>query len=72
MTDADHSGRGPDRALETFSKDYSERWKAKTDCREGYVIQQCKQGPKATPTPSAAAPGQGQQQAPQQPPPSGN
>ena len=48
------------KALEKFSKDYSERWKEKTDCREGYVIQQCKQGPKATPTPSAAAPpGQG-------------
>src|SRR5215208_681157 len=43
------------KALESFSKKYSERWKEKTDCREGYVIQQCKQGPKATPTPSAAA-----------------
>src|SRR5688572_26337069 len=48
------------KALEAFSKEYSERWKEKTDCREGYVIQQCKQGPKATPTPPAAAPpGQG-------------
>ena len=56
------------KALETFSKDYSKRWKEKTDCREGFVIQQCKQGPKATPTPTAAAPGQ----APQQAPPSGN
>src|SRR5829696_1204063 len=56
------------KALETFSKDYSKRWKEKTDCREGYVIQQCKQGPKATPTPTAQAPGQ----APQQAPPSGN
>ena len=56
------------KALESFSKEYSERWKEKTDCREGYVIQQCKQGPKATPTPSASAvPGQ-----PQQAPPSGN
>ena len=45
------------KALEKFSKDYSKRWKEKTDCREGYVIQQCKQGPKATPTPSAAPPG---------------
>jgi foldase protein PrsA len=53
------------KALETFSKDYSKRWKEKTDCREGYVIQQCKQGPKATPTPTAAAPGQ----APAQPQP---
>ena len=57
------------KALEDFSKKYSERWKKKTDCREGYVIQQCKQGPKATPTPSAAAPGQGQ---PQATPPAGN
>ena len=56
------------KALEAFSKDYADRWKQKTDCRQGYVIQQCKQGPKATPTPSAAAPGQGQQT----PPPSGN
>jgi parvulin-like peptidyl-prolyl isomerase len=52
------------KALEAFSKDYSARWKKKTDCREGYVIQQCKQGPKATPTPTqGAAP----QQAPVQP-----
>src|SRR5215217_3315277 len=56
------------KALESFSKKYSKRWKEKTDCREGFVIQQCKQGPKATPTPSAAPPGQ----APQQAPPSGN
>jgi foldase protein PrsA len=44
------------KALEKFSKDYSKRWKEKTDCRKGYVIQQCKQGPKATPTPTQAAP----------------
>jgi foldase protein PrsA len=44
------------KALQAFSKDYSDRWKQKTDCREGYVIQQCKQGPKATPTPTAGAP----------------
>lgn len=46
------------KALAAFSKDYSDRWKAKTDCREGYVIQQCKQGPKATPTPTQGAPNQ--------------
>jgi foldase protein PrsA len=46
------------KALEAFSKDYADRWKAKTDCREGYVIQQCKQGPKATPTPTQGAPNQ--------------
>jgi foldase protein PrsA len=44
------------KALEAFSKKYSKKWKAKTDCRKGYVIQQCKQGPKATPTPTATAP----------------
>ncbi len=49
------------KALEDFSKDYAERWKEKTDCREGYVIQQCKQGPKATPTPTQGAPGAPQQ-----------
>ena len=32
------------KALEEFSKEYSERWKEKTDCREGYVIQQCSSG----------------------------
>jgi foldase protein PrsA len=40
------------KALEAFSKEYSKRWKEKTDCREGFVIQQCKQGPDATPTPT--------------------
>jgi foldase protein PrsA len=56
------------KALESFSKDYSNRWKEKTDCREGYVIQQCKQGPKATPTPTQGAPATGGgQQAPAAP-----
>jgi foldase protein PrsA len=52
------------KALEDFSKKYSEKWKAKTDCREGYVIQQCKQGPKPTPTPAQppTAPNQPNQQ----------
>jgi foldase protein PrsA len=55
------------KALEEFSKTYSEKWKEKTDCREGYVIQQCKQGPKATATPAQGAPPQ--QAPPTQPPP---
>jgi foldase protein PrsA len=46
------------KALQTFSKQYSDRWKEKTDCREGFVIQQCKQGPDATPTPTPGAPPQ--------------
>jgi len=61
------------KALETFSKGYSERWKEKTDCREGFVIQQCKQGPDATPTPAQGAPpgGAPPQQAPPQQVPQG-
>src|SRR3712207_6431510 len=52
------------KALEAFSKEYSERWKEKTDCREGYVIQQCKQGPKASPAHRRA----GARGAPRRPP----
>ena len=61
------------KALETFSTQYSERWKEKTDCREGFVIQQCKQGPDATPTPAQGAPpgGAPPQQAPPQQVPQG-
>ncbi len=50
-------------AIKKFSDEYTKRWKEKTDCREGFVIQQCKQGPKATPTPT---PGAVQQQPPSQ------
>jgi foldase protein PrsA len=46
------------KALESFSKKYSDKWKERTDCREGYAIQQCKNGPKATPTPTPGAPPQ--------------
>jgi parvulin-like peptidyl-prolyl isomerase len=49
-------------AIQKFSDKYTKRWKEKTDCREDYVIQQCKQGPDATPTPTP-----GQAQPPQQP-----
>ena len=36
-------------------KDFTKRWKDKTECSEGYKTSDCKNGPKATPTPSAAA-----------------
>ena len=39
-------------------KDFTKRWKDKTECSDGYLTTDCKNGPKATPTPSAAAPGQ--------------
>ena len=44
------------KALEAFSKGYSEEWREKTECREGFLVQQCKNGPKATPTPTPGAP----------------
>src|SRR5215208_3426467 len=45
------------KALDKFVKSFRKRWKAKTDCREGYRTQDCKNAPKPTPTPSATPPG---------------
>jgi foldase protein PrsA len=42
------------KALDTFVKDFTKRWKEKTECSEGYKTSDCKNGPKATPTPSVA------------------
>lgn len=42
-------------ALDTFVKDFTKRWKDKTECSEGYKTTDCKNGPKATPTPTVAA-----------------
>jgi parvulin-like peptidyl-prolyl isomerase len=44
------------KSLDSFVKSFRKRWKAKTDCREGYRTQDCKNAPKATPTPTATAP----------------
>src|SRR3954465_1057041 len=43
------------KALDTFVKDFTKRWKDKTECSEGYKTPDCKNGPKATPPPSVAA-----------------
>jgi foldase protein PrsA len=43
------------KALDTFVKDFRKRWKEKTDCREGYVTQDCKNAPTPTPTPPRGA-----------------
>jgi foldase protein PrsA len=51
------------KALDTFVKDFTKRWKDKTECSEGYKTSDCKNGPKATPTPAATDP---TQQAPTQ------
>jgi foldase protein PrsA len=41
------------KALDTFIKDFRSRWKDKTECRDGFVTTDCKNGPDATPTPTA-------------------
>src|SRR4051794_1535399 len=48
---------GPQKAPGTFGKGLPTRSKEKTECSEGYKVTDCKNGPKATPTPTAAAPG---------------
>jgi len=45
------------KALDSFVKDFTKRWKEKTECSEGYKTSDCKNGPKATPTPTAPAGG---------------
>jgi foldase protein PrsA len=44
------------KALDQFVKDFTKKWKERTECREGYVTQQCSNAPKQKPTPT---PGQG-------------
>jgi foldase protein PrsA len=45
------------KALTRFANGYQKRWRAKTECRDGFKTPECKNGPKPTPTPTAA-PGQ--------------
>jgi foldase protein PrsA len=54
------------KALAAFVKNFQKKWKAKTECREGYMTQSCKNAPKPTPTPTPTAVPQapGQQPAP--------
>jgi foldase protein PrsA len=42
------------KALDAFVKKFRDKWKGKTECRDGYKTTDCKNGPKATPTPTAA------------------
>jgi foldase protein PrsA len=55
------------KALDTFVKGFRKKWKAQTDCRKGFVTQDCKNAPKPTPTPTPAGGGQPVQPAPAQP-----
>jgi foldase protein PrsA len=43
------------KSLDTFVKDFRKKWKDKTECRDGYVTQDCKNAPKPKPTPTPAA-----------------
>src|SRR3954447_19154832 len=43
------------KALDAFVKDFTKRWKDKTECSDNYKTTDCKNGPKATPTPTAPA-----------------
>jgi foldase protein PrsA len=49
------------KALEAFIKDFQEQWKEKTTCREGYVIQDCKNAPKPKTTATTGARTEGDQ-----------
>jgi foldase protein PrsA len=43
------------KSFDTFVKDFRKKWKERTDCREGFATQDCKNAPK--PTPTATPPG---------------
>jgi foldase protein PrsA len=43
------------KALDAFVKDFRKKWKEKTDCREGFETQDCKNAPDPTPTPTPGA-----------------
>jgi foldase protein PrsA len=60
------SSQNQQKALDKFVKSFRKRWKEKTDCREGYRTADCKNAPKATPTPTPPA-GTGQPAQPTQP-----
>jgi foldase protein PrsA len=44
------------KALNGFITKFRSTWRAKTECRKGYITSDCKNGPKPTPTPSTTAP----------------
>jgi len=61
------SSQNQQKALDAFVKDFRKKWKEKTECREGYVTQDCKNAPKPTPPPTpGAAPGQQSPSTPEQ------
>ena len=45
------------KALDAFVKDFRKKWKEKTECRDDYVTQDCKNAPKPKKGASTVAPG---------------
>jgi foldase protein PrsA len=56
--------QGQQNALKKFGDDYRKRYKAETDCRKGYQVDDCKNAPKKAATTTAPAQGGAQQTAP--------
>ena len=54
--------QGQQTKMSTFVRDFQDRWKGKTNCREGYVVQLCKNAPtpRTTSTPASGASTSGQ------------
>jgi foldase protein PrsA len=50
------ASQGQQKALEKFVKDFRKKWKGKTNCRKGYVTQDCKNAPKPKTSTTATAP----------------
>ena len=48
--------QGQQQKMSTFIRDFQERWKDKTNCREGFVVQLCKNAPAIRTTSTAATP----------------
>jgi foldase protein PrsA len=48
--------QGAQTKMSTFIRDFQNRWRGKTTCREGYVVQLCKNAPTPRTTSTAAAP----------------
>jgi parvulin-like peptidyl-prolyl isomerase len=46
------STQNQQKALDTFIKDFREKWKTRTNCRKGFVTQDCKNAPAAKTQPS--------------------
>lgn len=48
--------QGSQQRMTTFVRDFQTRWRGKTNCRTGYVVQLCKNAPAVRTTSTAAAP----------------